>query len=232
MECEVIGRAITPEDKAKGKAEIARLRRAATRRKRYAETREAINAKRRAKYAADPAFREHERTRKQKYDVANAERRRERRKLFRAANSAAVRKREAEARKRPEYAEMRRKIEARRKERVRTDPEYREKFLARKREWMRKWRKAKKEGSGNSHRPPSPPKQDGRDSILRTWESVANGGPQEVARYMRSATPRDAKMFLHWYGNKMNWIDSTGSRKFQPPPDADVFVPSDDFFFS
>ena len=69
------------------------------------------------------------------------------------------------------------------------------------------------------------------DALIRKWEVVARGGPKNVAEYMRTAPEPEKQRFLHWYGKKMNWIDSTGTRKFQPPPGAEVYVPSDDFFF-
>lgn len=215
MSCKIVGRAITHK-KTKTPVE-RRAHRLAVRRKRYAQIRDVLNEKRRARYAADPEYRERERKRKRESDAKHAITAKIRAKEYRKLHPEQERARaERRLAKRREY-------EQRRQERKATDSAFLERERKRKRENMRKAR------AKASLAKASPQTQ--ADYIL-LWESVAKGGPKKVAEYMKKAQEPVRSRFLHWYGNKMNWIDSTGRRKFQPPPGADIAVESDDFFFS
>lgn len=233
MDCEIIGRAITPEDRKKSKAEAAKERAAIARRRRYAAHRDEINARRRAKYAADTEYRASEQARKRANSAKFADRRRAYSRKYRLEHREQERDRDRKRRlkRREARMETERRSEQKKKERMANDPAYRNAVLKRKRERMRQWR-AERSGKPSPSSKPGSSHTNRPVSMIPVWEKVAAGGPKKVAAYMNSVQDPIKTQFLHWYGKKMNWIDSTGSRRFQPPPDAEFYEPSDDFFFS
>lgn len=215
MSCKIIGRAITTEELKK--LSKRRERKLSVRRKWYAQKRDVLNERRRERYAADPEYREREKIRKRESAARHAVTTNVRTNEYRRLHP------ENERAKAARRKDKLREYEQRRRERKVSDAEFLKRERKRKRENMRKHRLEISLAKTD-------PKT--QADFVRLWESVANGGPKKVAAYMKIVQEPVKSRFVRWYGKKMNWIDSTGGRKFQPPPGADIAVESDDFFFS
>ena len=213
--CKIIGRAVA-QKKSRSVSE-RKEHELFMRRKRYAENRDSLNQHRRERYAEDPEYRERERKRKRESNAKYCDARRSYAKEYRRLHPEKERARSM--RRRLELREY----EIRRSKRRSADAEFLKKESMRKREDMRRYRIKVSIAKADPKTPAD---------FIRLWEAVAKGGPKKVAAYMKVVQEPVKSRFLHWYGKKMNWIDATGQRRFQPPPGADIAVESDDFFFS